>query len=105
MTQAAKEVRTTKADHTPERTCIGCRGREPKALLARYVVRMEGEVAIIEHDSAGSSPGRGAYVHRGEDCLATAVKRRAFRRALRIPAGIPAELLHEDQRLQEGTSM
>ena len=39
-------------------------------------------------DAAGSLPGRGAWLHPVPECLDTAVRRRAFTRALRI-AGSP----------------
>ncbi len=66
--------------HVPERTCIGCRGRAPKANLVRVVRRPDGAVAV---DPTSRAPGRGAYVHPDRACLALAVKRGAFARALR----------------------
>lgn len=35
--------------------------------------------------SAGHGPGRGAWLHPDDRCLAAAIRRRAFSRALRIP--------------------
>jgi predicted RNA-binding protein YlxR (DUF448 family) len=35
-------------------------------------------------DSAGSLPGRGAWLHPHQQCLSVAIRRRAFVRALRI---------------------
>ena len=35
-------------------------------------------------DSAGNLPGRGAWLHPDPQCLDTAIRRRAFTRALRI---------------------
>lgn len=63
------------------RTCIGCRGR----VLATELVRLHLDPAteLIEVDvSAG--PGRGAWLHRRESCVSTALKRRAITRALRL---------------------
>jgi predicted RNA-binding protein YlxR (DUF448 family) len=71
----------------PERTCVGCRGRAPKASLLRFVAR-EGHVAP---DPTGSAPGRGAYVHRTGACIDRALARGALDRALRT-AGVHDEL-------------
>jgi uncharacterized protein len=35
-------------------------------------------------DTAGNLPGRGAWLHPGEQCLNAAIRRRAFVRALRL---------------------
>ena len=35
--------------------------------------------------TAGHGPGRGAWLHPDDHCLAAAIRRRAFARALRIP--------------------
>jgi uncharacterized protein len=71
----------------PERTCVGCRGRAPKAELLRVVVH---EGSIVP-DPAGSAPGRGAYVHRDPACVDRAVIPGAMARALRT-AGVHDEL-------------
>ena len=64
----------------PERTCVGCRKRAAKHDLLRVVG--VGEEAVP--DPRGTLPGRGAYLHPASDCLALAVRRRAFPRALRL---------------------
>ncbi len=66
--------------HVPERTCVGCRGRAPKASLVRVVRWPDGRVGA---DPGGKAPGRGAYVHADPACLGLALKRGAFARALR----------------------
>lgn len=71
----------------PERTCVGCRGRAPKASLLRLVARGR----EIVPDPAGSTPGRGAYVHRDTSCVERALTRGALARALRT-AGVHDEL-------------
>ena len=43
----------------PERTCVGCRRRRPRASLVRLVRARSGVVAVDRH---GARPGRGAYV-------------------------------------------
>ncbi|MBB1515825.1 YlxR family protein [Tessaracoccus sp. MC1679] len=60
---------------TPQRTCIGCRGRDDQDRLLRLVRR--GDLAV--DGTRPRLPGRGAYVHAG--CLELAIRRRAVRRA------------------------
>jgi predicted RNA-binding protein YlxR (DUF448 family) len=62
------------------RTCIGCRARDEKSALVRFVRTGSGELAA---DPGAVLPGRGAYVHPSEACWQAAVKKRAFARALR----------------------
>ncbi|WP_128772812.1 YlxR family protein [Actinomyces oricola] len=70
-------ARTT---HQPERTCIGCRGKAPRAQLLRLTMTTSGELAV---DARATAPGRGAWIHPDPACLDLAERRRAFRRALR----------------------
>jgi predicted RNA-binding protein YlxR (DUF448 family) len=63
----------------PERSCVGCRERAPKAELVR-VTRTPAGVRV---DPRGSAPGRGAYVHRDPACIAAALRRGALASALR----------------------
>jgi predicted RNA-binding protein YlxR (DUF448 family) len=63
----------------PERSCVGCRRRVSKAELLRVAGTPEG----VSVDPLGTAPGRGAYVHRDATCVAEAVRRGAFARALR----------------------
>ena len=46
------------------------------------VVAVEG---VLVPDPRGRMPGRGAHVHPSRSCLDLAERRRAFRRALRLP--------------------
>jgi predicted RNA-binding protein YlxR (DUF448 family) len=64
----------------PERSCVGCRRRAPKADLLRVVRTPSG----VQVDSLGTAPGRGAYVHRDRACVSAAVGRGALVRALRV---------------------
>ena len=63
----------------PVRTCVGCRLRDVKTALIRFVL-VEGHVVP---DLAGRMPGRGASLHPSPECLELAERRRAFTRALR----------------------
>jgi predicted RNA-binding protein YlxR (DUF448 family) len=66
--------------HVPERTCVACRGKAPKAELLRVV---RGSDGVVRVDPTGSAPGRGAYVHRDLACVDAALRRGAIARALR----------------------
>ena len=63
----------------PERSCVGCRQRAPKAELLR-VARTPAGVRV---DPPGNAPGRGAYVHRDPGCVEAALRKGAFASALR----------------------
>ena len=78
----------------PERTCIGCRGKAPKAELVRVV---RGPGGRVEVDPTGQSPGRGAYVHPVPECVQRAARTGRLPRALRAPLGEP-----EAARLVQG---
>ncbi len=69
------------------RTCVGCRRKAEKSELVRLVWQ---QTCVV--DPAQREPGRGAYLHRGPDCLAAALKRRSLGRALRV-GGVDPELL------------
>jgi predicted RNA-binding protein YlxR (DUF448 family) len=63
----------------PERSCVGCRGRAPKAEL----LRVAGTSVGARVDPAGTAPGRGAYIHRDPACVTAALRKGALARALR----------------------
>ena len=66
----------------PVRTCVGCRQRAAAGELLRVVAR---DGAVVP-DPRHREPGRGAHLHPVAACLDLAEKRRAFPRALRVPA-------------------
>ena len=70
-------------EREPERTCVGCRAKEPKRALVRIVRGPDGMVAA---DGGGRAPGRGAYVHREGACMDAALAKGALWRALRARA-------------------
>jgi len=72
-------ARGRKGKHIPQRTCIGCRTTSSKWALIRVVRTADG----VQVDPTRRMPGRGAYVHAHRACWETALKRRAFARALR----------------------
>ncbi|WP_282851458.1 YlxR family protein [Gulosibacter sediminis] len=61
------------------RTCIGCRVRASQEQLIR-VVEVSGRLQL---DWNRTLPGRGAWLHPQVDCVAHALDRKQFRRALR----------------------
>jgi len=77
------------AQQGPVRTCVGCRERAPKQELLRVVA---GDGTLVP-DPAGRAPGRGAHLHPTPECLALALRRRAFVRALRVTDGLAPEAL------------
>ena len=75
----------------PVRTCVGCRGRAPKAQLARMV--WDGRLVL---DPTQVRPGRGAYLHPDRRCIEQALRRRAVGRALKVTnASVDASDLDE----------
>ena len=69
------------------RTCLGCRKRAAKSELLRVVASDRGAGLEVVPDPARRAPGRGAHLHPTTDCLALALRRRAFPRALRTEGG------------------
>ena len=64
--------------HIPERTCVACGCKKPKAELLRVARSPQGEIAL---DPTGKAPGRGAYVC-GPDCWEPALGRGRLARSL-----------------------
>jgi uncharacterized protein len=97
------------------RTCIGCRQRAAAAELLRVVVAPDaigkgtprptyerreaapgGPAALpVVPDPRHRAPGRGAWLHRDPDCVELAERRRAFARALRVPAALDPSPVRE----------
>ena len=82
------------ADGTgPIRTCVGCRGRDSDSRLLRIV--HDPEAAALSPDPRRRARGRGVWVHREERCIATALDRKAFPRALRIGGNVSQDAISE----------
>lgn len=63
----------------PIRTCVGCRTTRPAATMLRLRRRPDG---VVVPDVVHRRSGRSAWICATSECLATAVRRRAFHRAL-----------------------
>jgi len=70
---------------------VGCRRRATKHQLLRVVAGDEGSGPAVLPDPAGRAPGRGAYLHPDPDCLALALRRKAFPRALKAAGPLSGE--------------
>ncbi|WP_354215368.1 MULTISPECIES: YlxR family protein [unclassified Arthrobacter] len=77
------------SENQPQRTCIGCRKKASRSELLRLVAEGSGSTAVLV-DERRRMAGRGAWLHPSETCLALAVKRRAFGRALHGATGATA---------------
>jgi len=75
--------------HQPVRTCIGCRKQDSRSVLVRLVAEGGGSSAVLV-DERRRMAGRGAWLHPSETCLALAIKRRAFGKALAGATGTAA---------------
>lgn len=58
----------------PERMCVICRQMKPKTELLRIVNTTDGVVV----DGTGKLNGRGVYLCKSKECVAKAVKSKAF---------------------------
>ena len=78
----------------PVRTCVGCRERAAAADLLRIVARkadsdgVKPDGFVLLPDPRRRLAGRGAWLHPDSTCLATAERRRAFGRALRVSGNL-----------------
>jgi predicted RNA-binding protein YlxR (DUF448 family) len=59
-------MREKNRKRVPERTCIGCMERDGKAAMVRIAV-VNGRVEV---DFEARRQGRGAYLHRSNECIA-----------------------------------
>lgn len=50
---------------------------------------------VVVPDPGATAPGRGAHLHPTAECYQLAVRRKAFGRALRVPAGLPSAPVEE----------
>jgi predicted RNA-binding protein YlxR (DUF448 family) len=72
---------------SPVRTCVGCRERGPSNELLRCVA--DGKIVRFGRND----PGRGAWIHPKESCLALADRRQAWARALKVAGPLDTSAL------------
>lgn len=75
------------------RTCVGCRRRDSDSRLLRIV--HDPQAAALVPDPRRRAEGRGAWVHRDERCIATALDRRALTRSLRVAGAVSHDAVAE----------
>jgi uncharacterized protein len=85
--RALRPCKLDRGQDAPVRTCIGCGSRAAKSEMIRVVAAGD----EIVPDVTFRLPGRGAYLHPSLACLERAQRRKAFPRALRLPAALPAD--------------
>jgi uncharacterized protein len=66
-------------EHRPQRTCLGCGGRDDQKNLIRITIAADGELIT---DSRGY--GRGGYLHHRHNCWQSFVRRKNTHRAFRV---------------------
>lgn len=76
---------TDEASNRPIRTCVGCRTQDIRDQLVRVVrgPSAEGEPPAVRLDETRTAPGRGAWIHPDQQCIAAALKRGGFSRAFK----------------------
>src|SRR5262245_25879013 len=83
-------------DSGPLRLCAVSRSRRPVDDLIRFVLSPEG---VVVPDLAHRLPGRGIWVEGRRDCVAAAVRQRAFARSLKLPVVVAEDLPDQVERL------
>ena len=66
--------------HIPMRMCVGCRQMKHK----RELLRLKNGEGRLYIDPSRKGQGRGAYLCPDRDCLARAIRNRAFDRAFHM---------------------
>ncbi|WP_300264755.1 YlxR family protein [Microbacterium sp.] len=75
----------------PVRTCVGCRVRASRSALIRVVA----DHGVLIVDERAVLPGRGAWLHPTQECMETALRRRAFARALRVSSPLDTQTIEK----------
>lgn len=84
----------------PMRKCIGCNEMKDKKSLVRIVRNNEG---VINIDTVGKMPGRGAYICKCTECFDAAVKAKRLERSFKtkLPDDIYPRLREVISDIQE----
>ena len=73
------EASLARDEHRPQRTCLGCGGRDDQKNLIRMSIGADGELIT---DQRGY--GRGGYLHHRHDCWQAFVGRKNTHRTFRV---------------------
>lgn len=73
------------------RRCAACRAHAPKSEMIRVCRSADGSIFV---DPTGKADGRGVWVHKNADCVATATKKKALNAAFKcaVPDTVYKEL-------------
>ncbi len=82
-----KTAKGTAIKQIEMRRCVVCRQVRHKSELLRVVKNSAGEILI---DETGKASGRGAYICKSSECVATLGKRRNFDKIFKVK--LPNEL-------------
>ncbi|MGH7872310.1 MAG: YlxR family protein [Candidatus Binatia bacterium] len=66
-------------NHIPQRTCLGCGGKDEQRNLLRLILGPHGELQV---DASGC--GRGGYLHYRRECWPAFLRRKNTHRAFRM---------------------
>lgn len=93
-----EQIRGSKKDTSPERTCIVTRTQGALDGMIRFVV---GPDETVVPDLKRKLPGRGVYVTATAKRVQEAMKKGAFARAFKAKVNVPADLAEMIDRLME----
>jgi predicted RNA-binding protein YlxR (DUF448 family)/ribosomal protein L7Ae-like RNA K-turn-binding protein len=90
--------------HEPVRTCVGCRQKDGRLALLRFVVA--GDPPQLVPDVPRRASGRGVSIHPRRRCLDAAARNGGLVRGLRagVPAGMPAGFKVDTDQLADWAS-
>jgi len=92
----SSDNRTLTSEAGPLRTCIASRRTLPADRLLRCVaVRNDQDAVRVLPDPERRRPGRGCWITATVEAYETAVQRRAFSRALHVPAEADTQPVRE----------
>jgi hypothetical protein len=94
-----------KSRHVPERSCVACGNKMPKAKLIRVVQASEGSIIV---DTTGRESGRGAYLCHLPECWGKALTKgplqRSFKQDLSTKDLEPVRTYYEENLASQATA-
>jgi predicted RNA-binding protein YlxR (DUF448 family) len=93
-----------KSRHVPERSCVACGNKMPKAKLIRVVRASDGSIIV---DTTGRESGRGAYLCHLPQCWRKALTKgslqRSFKKVLSTKDLEPIQTYYEENLASQAT--